>query len=42
MHLTKGGLEDADQRMTVDVEKLSGDVAGLVTGMVKPFVDIVW
>lgn len=28
--------------MTVDVEKLSGDVAGLVTGMVKPFVDIVW
>ncbi|XP_024526475.1 ABC transporter D family member 1 isoform X1 [Selaginella moellendorffii] len=33
---------DADQRLTQDTEKLCGDVAGLVTGMVKPLVDIVW
>ncbi|KAL5228706.1 hypothetical protein ABZP36_016971 [Zizania latifolia] len=33
---------DADQRMTHDVEKLTNDLAGLVTGMVKPLVDILW
>ncbi|CAM0885411.1 unnamed protein product [Alopecurus aequalis] len=33
---------DADQRITRDVEKLSNDLAGLVTGMVKPLVDILW
>ncbi|KAK3163104.1 hypothetical protein QOZ80_1BG0097720 [Eleusine coracana subsp. coracana] len=33
---------DADQRITHDVEKLTSDLAGLVTGMVKPLVDILW
>lgn len=33
---------DADQRLTQDLEKLTGDLAGLVTGMVKPTVDILW
>ncbi|XP_068658650.1 ABC transporter D family member 1-like [Aristolochia californica] len=33
---------DSDQRITHDVEKLTTDLAGLVTGMVKPLVDIVW
>ncbi|XP_024314654.1 ABC transporter D family member 1 [Brachypodium distachyon] len=33
---------DADQRITRDVEKLTNDLAGLVTGMVKPLVDILW
>ncbi|XP_008781581.2 ABC transporter D family member 1-like [Phoenix dactylifera] len=33
---------DADQRLTHDVEKLTSDLAGLVTGMVKPSVDILW
>lgn len=33
---------DADQRMTHDVEKLTNDLAGLLTGMVKPLVDIIW
>uniref|UniRef100_A0A0E0N824 ABC transporter domain-containing protein n=1 Tax=Oryza rufipogon TaxID=4529 RepID=A0A0E0N824_ORYRU len=33
---------DADQRITHDVEKLTNDLAGLVTGMVKPLVDILW
>ncbi|KAI4325947.1 hypothetical protein MLD38_031305 [Melastoma candidum] len=33
---------DADQRITHDLEKLATDLAGLVTGMVKPSVDIVW
>lgn len=42
VHLTKSGTNDADQRITQDVEKLSGDLSGLVTGMIKPFVDIVW
>ncbi|VAH69909.1 unnamed protein product [Triticum turgidum subsp. durum] len=37
------GMEiDADQRITRDVEKLTNDLAGLVTGMVKPSVDILW
>lgn len=42
MHLAKSGTNDADQRITQDVEKLSADLSGLVTGMVKPFVDILW
>lgn len=33
---------DADQRITHDLEKLTTDLSGLVTGMVKPSVDIVW
>ncbi|XP_028082627.1 LOW QUALITY PROTEIN: ABC transporter D family member 1-like [Camellia sinensis] len=33
---------DADQRITQDLEKLTGDLSGLVTGMVKPTVDILW
>ncbi|KAJ0097046.1 hypothetical protein Patl1_27241 [Pistacia atlantica] len=33
---------DADQRITQDLEKLTSDLAGLVTGMVKPSVDILW
>lgn len=33
---------DADQRITHDVEKLTTDISGLLTGMVKPSVDILW
>lgn len=33
---------DADQRITHDLEKLTTDLSGLVTGMVKPSVDIIW
>lgn len=33
---------DADQRITRDVEKLTTDLSSLVTGMVKPSVDILW
>eukprot|EP00262_Sarcandra_glabra_P018238 TRINITY_DN6477_c0_g2_i1.p1 TRINITY_DN6477_c0_g2~~TRINITY_DN6477_c0_g2_i1.p1 ORF type:complete len:624 (+),score=92.76 TRINITY_DN6477_c0_g2_i1:1-1872(+) len=33
---------DADQRITHDVEKLTTELSGLVTGMVKPLVDILW
>lgn len=33
---------DADQRITQDVEKLTTDLSRLVTGMVKPSVDILW
>ncbi|XP_051117448.1 ABC transporter D family member 1-like [Andrographis paniculata] len=33
---------DADQRLTQDLEKLTTDLSGLVTGMVKPVVDILW
>ena len=33
---------DADQRITRDVEKLTTDLSSLVTGMVKPSVDIIW
>ncbi|KAG0470942.1 hypothetical protein HPP92_015488 [Vanilla planifolia] len=33
---------DADQRITHDVEKLTTDLSGLLTGMVKPSVDILW
>ncbi|MCO5604122.1 hypothetical protein L7F22_058282 [Adiantum nelumboides] len=40
-HLSETRI-DADQRITQDVEKLGGDFSGLVTGMVKPLVDILW
>ncbi|XP_038994853.1 ABC transporter D family member 1-like isoform X1 [Hibiscus syriacus] len=33
---------DADQRITDDLDKLTTDLSGLVTGMVKPSVDILW
>ncbi|KAJ8765454.1 hypothetical protein K2173_014576 [Erythroxylum novogranatense] len=33
---------DADQRITQDLEKLTSELSGLVTGMVKPCVDILW
>lgn len=33
---------DADQRITHDLEKLSRDFSGLLTGMIKPSVDILW
>lgn len=33
---------DADQRITLDVERLGVDMSGLVTGMVKPLMDIFW
>nr|XP_025691157.1 ABC transporter D family member 1 isoform X2 [Arachis hypogaea] len=33
---------DADQRITHDLDKLTRDLSGLVTGMVKPSVDILW
>lgn len=33
---------DADQRITHDLEKLTTDLSGLVTGLVKPSVDILW
>lgn len=42
VHLSEARDYDADQRITTDVEKLCRDLAGLVTGMVKPLVDIVW
>ncbi|KAJ0960450.1 hypothetical protein J5N97_001732 [Dioscorea zingiberensis] len=35
-----GDNVDADQRITNDLEKLTTDLSGLVTGMVKPYVDI--
>ncbi|QCD98659.1 ATP-binding cassette [Vigna unguiculata] len=33
---------DAEQRITQDLEKLTSDLSGLVTGLVKPSVDILW
>ncbi|KAI0494410.1 hypothetical protein KFK09_024544 [Dendrobium nobile] len=33
---------DADQRITNDVEKLTTELSGLLTGMVKPSLDILW
>ncbi|CAN0919587.1 ABC transporter D family member 1 [Linum grandiflorum] len=40
-HLSNKNV-DADQRITHDLEKLTADLSGLVTGMVKPSVDILW
>ena len=33
---------DANQRITHDLEKLITDLSGLIIGMVKPTVDIMW
>ncbi|KAI5387231.1 hypothetical protein KIW84_073395 [Lathyrus oleraceus] len=33
---------DADQRITQDLERLTTDLSGLVTGLVKPSIDILW
>ncbi|KAL6502583.1 ATP-binding cassette sub- D member 1 [Orobanche hederae] len=42
-HMCRDGENvDADQRLTQDLEKLTTDLSGLVTGMVKPTVDILW
>ncbi|PIN18935.1 Long-chain acyl-CoA transporter, ABC superfamily [Handroanthus impetiginosus] len=40
-HMCRANV-DADQRLTQDLEKLTTDLSGLVTGMVKPTVDILW
>ncbi|KNA13617.1 hypothetical protein SOVF_115030 [Spinacia oleracea] len=40
-HMSSKSL-DADQRLTHDLEKLTSDLSGLVTGLVKPTVDILW
>ncbi|KAJ6990913.1 ABC transporter D family member 1-like [Populus alba x Populus x berolinensis] len=40
-HMSRKNI-DADQRITHDLEKLTTDLSGLVTGMVKPSVDILW
>ena len=37
-----GNSIDEDQRLTRDLEKLTADLSGLLTGMVKPSVDILW
>lgn len=37
-----GRTVDADQRLTHDVDKLTSDLASLVTGLFKPSVDILW
>ncbi|KAJ3683851.1 hypothetical protein LUZ60_014078 [Juncus effusus] len=39
---TTGRTMDADQRLTHDVDKLTNDLASLVTGLFKPSVDIIW
>ncbi|KAL8034186.1 hypothetical protein ABFX02_12G011400 [Erythranthe guttata] len=41
IHMSRENV-DADQRLTQDLEKLTTDLSGLVTGMVKPTVDILW
>ena len=35
-------LQDVDQRITRDVERLAGDVAELVPSLVKPVLDLAW
>ncbi|XP_038701935.1 ABC transporter D family member 1-like isoform X2 [Tripterygium wilfordii] len=40
-HMSRKNV-DADQRITHDLDKLTTDLSGLVTGMVKPSVDIIW
>lgn len=37
-----GGLRDADQRITRDIERLANDLASLIPTMVKPVVDVLW
>ncbi|KAK9820297.1 hypothetical protein WJX72_008694 [[Myrmecia] bisecta] len=36
------GMQDVDQRVTRDVERLCDDLAALIPTMVKPVVDILW
>ncbi|KAF2616334.1 hypothetical protein F2Q70_00012884 [Brassica cretica] len=38
--VSTGNTIDADQRLTRDLEKLTTDLSGLLTGMVKLSVDI--
>ena len=38
----KAGLQDADARITRDVERLCDDLSALIPSMVKPVVDICW
>ncbi|CAH9103035.1 unnamed protein product [Cuscuta epithymum] len=40
-HMSRVNM-DADQRLTQDLDKLTTDLSSLVTGMVKPTVDILW
>ena len=40
--LAVGRLQDVDQRITRDVDRLCADLAALVPTMVKPVVDILW
>ena len=37
-----GAVQDVDQRLTRDVERLCDDLAALIPSMVKPVVDIAW
>lgn len=37
-----GGLTDAEQRMTTDTKRLSGELAKLVPTFCKPLVDTLW
>lgn len=41
LHMSRINM-DADQRLTQDLDKLTTDLSSLVTGMVKPTVDILW
>ncbi|CAL5222677.1 g5077 [Coccomyxa viridis] len=36
------GMQDVDQRLTRDVERLCDDLAALIPSMVKPVVDLAW
>lgn len=36
------GMQDVDQRLTRDVDRLCTDLAELIPSMVKPVVDITW
>eukprot|EP00850_Spirogloea_muscicola_P015567 SM000120S25716 [mRNA] locus=s120:398087:406079:+ [translate_table: standard] len=42
MHLVEHGPIDADHRIVQDVERLGHELAGLITGAVKPVIDILW
>ncbi|KAK9846568.1 hypothetical protein WJX81_006713 [Elliptochloris bilobata] len=36
------GMQDVDQRLTRDIERLCNDLSALIPSMVKPVVDILW
>ena len=36
------GMGDLDQRLTRDVDRLTGDLAGLIPTLVKPVLDVAW